>query len=98
MEEPVEEGDEGAVWGCVIYGRAYDKRIGFLEFFGCLVYRIVENTASVFLAVAAGDTARDRLRANLHYLNADALTLKLACKLGECAIGCAVLVGTAVDQ
>ena len=98
VEQPVQEGDEGAVGRGVVDRRGDHKPVGDLELGGGLVDRVVKDAAAEVGAAVAGDAAPDGLRTDLDGFGLDALLGEHLFHFRERKARVASHTGAAVDH
>ena len=98
VEQPVQEGDQGAVGRCVVHGRSDHQAVAGLELGSHCVDGVVKDALALFGAGAAGDAAPDGLVANLNGFHLDALLGENLFHLLQGNGGIAPHPGTAVDH
>lgn len=98
VKQPIQKRDQRRVRGCVVDRARDHKAVRRLKFRGRLVHRVVENAFSFLRAAPAGDTAADRLVADLHRLYLDAVLREDLLHLAHRDRRVAVLARTSVDD
>ena len=98
-EESVEEGRELAGDGGIVHGRTEDDAVALGGKGHHFVHHVIAETAAAVLAAgSAGDTARNRIGADMEYLRGNALVDELGSHFGKRSVGTAAHMGAAVDE
>lgn len=98
VEQTVQEGKQGAVWGCIVNGTSHNDSVEFIQPGGGLVYQILKDALAGLVTGTASGTAPDGLGTYLQNFTVYAVFIENFGHLVQSKSGVSVDFGAAVKN